>query len=332
MRAVSLGLVIAACACGGGEGRPVAPHTPGTGSGAGAATGSDAAGSAGAAPKVHAQGHPASTLTPRVAFFQNATNSGARLSPDGKQIVWLAPRNNVPLPLLAPIDNLKAASPVAADTTRPVTGVYWTADGKHLLYQQDPTGDGNQHLFRYDVADGKAIDLVPIKGARVDLLGIGPRKPNVVIVGMNDRDSQWDDLYSVDLKTGDKKRIVVNSDDISQFILDDDLVPRFGAKQAADGSGELVTITPKGAFEHWDAFTAEDAASTRLLGIDPTGKIVWMLDARLRDTAAVFAVDIKTKKKKLLAEDPHVDAISGFVNPVTLDLAAVGFYDLRGTW
>jgi dipeptidyl aminopeptidase/acylaminoacyl peptidase len=325
MRAVSL--VLASCLVGACGGAPAAPAKPTPGPAVVVAP------SRPAPPSIHhALGHPADTVTPKVAFFQNAVNSQVKLSPDGKHLVWLAPRNNVPLPMLASIDDLKAASPIATDTTRPVTNVFWTADGTHILYFQDPNGDGNSHVFRYDLAGGKVIDLVPIKGARVDLLGIGPRKPNLLVVGINDRDPSWDDIYDVDIKTGDRKRIFVNTEQVTQFTLDNNLVPRVGMKVLADGSAQLLLTTADSKLVPWDTIPAAERDTTRFLGIDPTDQVGWMTDSRDRDTAAMFAVDLRTKKRRLLAEDAHVDAVTGFVDPATFEIAGVGFNDLRQGW
>ncbi len=327
MRAVCLALALAAC--GGGRASSPDPTLPGPGS-AGSATAPEPSKPVPAV--VHAVGHPSGTVTPRIAFFQNPVNTQVKLSPDGKHLVWLQPRNSVPLPVLAPIDDLKSTTPIATDTTRPVTAVFWTPDGAHLLYLQDPAGDGNAHVFRYDVADGKTTDLVPIKGTRVDLLGMGPRTPDHIMVGINDRDPQWDDLYQVALKTGDKKRVYQNTDRITVFTFDDNLTLRMGTRQQPDGSEQLMQFDAKAVAAVWDTIAADERDTTKFLGIDPKGTTGWMVDARDRNTAAVFAVDLKTKKRKLLAEDAHVDAVSGFVDPLTLDLAGVGFNDLKGAW
>jgi len=330
MRAVSLVLAVGVVACGGAPASPAGKPT--TGAAAGAAPTPAAPATAAPSPVHHALGHPADTVTPKVAFFQNPVNTLVKLSPDGKHLVWLAPRNNVPLPVLAPIDNLNAGTPIATDTTRPVTNVFWTADGAHILYFQDPGGDGNSHVFRYDLEGGKVIDLVPIKGARIDLLGVGPKKPNLLVVGINDRDPNWDDIYDIDIKTGDRKRIFVNTEQVTQFTLDNQLAPRVAMKVLADGSAQLLLTSGDGKLVPWDTIPAADRDTTRFLGLDPTNQVGWMTDGRDRDTAAMFAVDLKTKKRKLLAEDAHVDAVTGFVDPATFDIAGVGFDDLRQGW
>src|SRR5579883_2861102 len=114
MRAVCLAFAVAACGGGGAN----APSPPLTGSLPSAGSGSAIAPATKPAPAVvHALGHPADTVTPRVAFFQGSVNTQVKLSPDGKRLVWLQPRNNVPLPVLAPIDDLKSAVPIATDIT-----------------------------------------------------------------------------------------------------------------------------------------------------------------------------------------------------------------------
>ena len=101
----------------------------------------------------HAQGNPSPTVPDRVQFFHDPVNTQVRISPDGKRLAWIVPRNNVPLPVFSPVDDLKSTTPAATDTTRAVTGVFWTPDSNHLIYLQDQ-GDGSSHVFRYDFADG----------------------------------------------------------------------------------------------------------------------------------------------------------------------------------
>ncbi len=279
----------------------------------------------------HALGHPSTTLPDRLAFFTNATYTQVRLSPDGKRLLWIGPRNNVMLLWVSAIDDLKHAAMVTTDTTRPVTTALWTADGKHVLYVQDPNGDGNVHVFRYDLDDSKVTDLVPIKGARIDLLAVGPRHPNTVMVGINDRDASIDDIYEVDIRTGDRKRVVQNDEKLTTIIIDWDLKVRLGGKQLPDGSVQILVLGAKG-WSPWDTISADERDGVRILGIDFAGTHAFMIDTRNRDTAALVSVDIKTKKRKLLAEDPHLDIAQAFANPSDGEIGAVAFTDLATTW
>ncbi len=283
------------------------------------------------AAKPHAQGHPSTTLPDRLTFFTNATYTQVRLSPDGKRLLWLGPRNNVMLLWVGAVDDTKHGAMVTTDTTRPVTAAIWTTDAKHVLYVQDPNGDGNVHLFRYDVDDSKVTDLIPIKGARVDLLGVGPRHANSVMVGINDRDASIDDIYEVDIRTGDRKRVVQNDEKLTTIIIDWDMKVRLGGKQLPDGSVQIMALGAKG-WSLWDTISADERDGVRILGIDFAGTHAFMIDTRNRDTAALVSVDIKTKKQKVLAEDPHLDIAQAFANPSDGEIGAVAFTDVKTTW
>jgi len=281
-------------------------------------------------PRPHARGNPSSSLIPRVEFFASTRYSNVRISPDGKRFAWIEPRTNIAMPYVAPLGHIEQAALVATDTTRPVTGLIWTFDAKHILYVQDANGDGNAHLFRWDVDTAKVADLVPIKGARVDLMALGEKKL-VALVGINDRDSQADDIYTVDLATGDKQRVLVNDDKLAGFVIDHDLRVRFATKVLADNSAQIL-VRDGAAWRVWDTIPADERDTFRVLGIDPRGARAWVVDARGRDTAAVFSVDIATKQRTLVAADPKVDASSAFVHPATGALAGVGFSRIRPRW
>src|SRR5690606_33976711 len=77
------------------------------------------------APMETAQPNPAShaatsgtPLIPRKAFFGNPEKAHARLSPDGKQLAYLAPVNGVLNIWVGPVDDIASAKPVTKDTHR----------------------------------------------------------------------------------------------------------------------------------------------------------------------------------------------------------------------
>jgi dipeptidyl aminopeptidase/acylaminoacyl peptidase len=51
----------------------------------------------------------------------------------------------------------------------------------------------------------------------------------------------------------------------------------------------------------------EDERATNILGFDKTGEVIYMADSRNRNTAALYALNLKTGEKTLLAEDPQSD-------------------------
>ena len=103
-----------------------------------------------------AVGHPKADLIPRSVLFGNPERAAVRISPDGKHLSWLAPKNGVLNVWVAPIGKLDQAKAVTSDTTRPIRIYFWAFTSKHLLYMQDVEGDENYHLFRVDLTDGKS--------------------------------------------------------------------------------------------------------------------------------------------------------------------------------
>ena len=100
-----------------------------------------------------------------------------QLSPDGKMLSWLAPKDGVLNVHVAPVGKLDQAKAITSETKRPVRQYFWAYTSKHVVYIQDTEGDENFHLFRADIADGKTADLTPYKGARADLLETNHRFP-----------------------------------------------------------------------------------------------------------------------------------------------------------
>ena len=67
-------------------------------------------------------------------------------------------------------------------------------------------------------------------------------------------------------------------------------------------------------------------------GFDKTGNVLYLQDSRDRDTGALFAIDLETGDKKLVAEDPRADVGSMIVHPTEKTIQAVSFNYTRDEW
>ncbi len=67
-------------------------------------------------------------------------------------------------------------------------------------------------------------------------------------------------------------------------------------------------------------------------GREEKGKILYLLDSRGRDTAALFALDMETGTQRLIAEDPRADAGEVMVHPTEKNVQAVAFTYERREW
>jgi dipeptidyl aminopeptidase/acylaminoacyl peptidase len=274
-------------------------------------------------------GKPKQDLIPRSVLFGNPERANVQISPDGKHLAWVAANNGVLNVFVAPIDKLDAAKAITNDATRPVRTYFWAFDNAHVLYLQDKAGDENWHVFRADLDGGAVQDLTPYAGAHAQIFGVSAKQPTTVLVGVNDRDPKHLDIYSVDLMSAKRTLVYQNDDDVDNVVTDDNLGLQFATKQTQDG-GSII--------EHWDgkAWATYDTIpfgdSSAIMGVLPNGKTAYVTDTRDRDTAALFELDVKSKQKKLIAEDEHADLSDTFVHPTTHAMLAVDFDYDRARW
>src|SRR5438874_10192182 len=76
-------------------------------------------------------------LIPRKLLFSNPDKTSARISPDGKQLAYLAPVKDVLNVWVGPIDKPEDAKPVTKDTKRGIRSYFWAYTSEHILYVQD---------------------------------------------------------------------------------------------------------------------------------------------------------------------------------------------------
>src|SRR5207244_10811182 len=152
-------------------------------------------------------------LLDRELFFGNPEISGAQISPDGRYVSFLKPykdTRNVWVKRAG--DPYSAAKLITNDTKRPVTQYFWSRDGKYILFAQDHLGDENFNVYAVDPAASPptgqevpaARNLTAATGVRAVIYDRPKNDPDIMYVGINDRDKAWHDLYKVRISTGQK--------------------------------------------------------------------------------------------------------------------------------
>ena len=271
--------------------------------------------SAAQAPRTPAEAVAGTSVIPRSALFGNPEKTQGRLSPDGKYISFIAPRDGVLNVWLAERGKLDAAKPITNDQKRGIRQHFWAYDNKHVLFIQDEGGDENFHLYAVDVVAGTQKDLTPYKGVRAEVMGLSWKKPGVIAVGINDRVPEWHDLWEVDLATGKRTLIEQNTQEIAGYNLDFDLKPRIASKNDADGTELLRRVGDK-----WVSMLRigqEDSLTSGLIGIEFSGKTALLQSSVGRDKAALERVDLTTGKTTLIAESKQADLEDVWLEPKT---------------
>jgi len=273
---------------------------------------------------------PVIPLIPRKVLFGNPDRTLVRLSPDGATLSWLAPRDGVLNVWVAPRQNLEAARPVTHDTGRGIRFYLWAYTNQHILYIQDKNGDENWRVYSADLTSDEVRDLTPFDGVQAHIQGVSYKFPAEIVVGLNNRDERFHDLYRLNLATG-TLTLMQQNDGFAGFDVDDEYRVRDGARMTPDGGMEILQPTATG-WEPWDSIAAEDMLTTNTVGFNKTGTHLFMQDSRGRNTSALYEIEIATKKSRLLAEDPRADAGDVITHPTEKHVQAVSFTYERKGW
>jgi dipeptidyl aminopeptidase/acylaminoacyl peptidase len=271
------------------------------------------------------------SLIPRRTLFDNPTFFGAKISPDGRWISWLAPVDGVLNVWMAPAGDIKAGEPVTRTKGRPINWQDWSADGRFLMFLNDETGDENHHLFVVDPTTHGTRDVTPLANISVQLSLWSLDAPGEIAVKINDRDVRWHDLYRIDLASGQRTLIWENTDELLDVRLDWHLRPRLARSNARDGGSRLWRIEGT-TLRHWRDVPYEDMITTWAGLFNRTNERVLLLTSMGRETAAYYWHDWVTGHETLIAEHPKADCTRLVLHPTTYEVDAVAVTAARQEW
>jgi dipeptidyl aminopeptidase/acylaminoacyl peptidase len=249
-------------------------------------------------------------LIPLEVLFGNPERTSPRPSPDGSQLAFLAPDEGVLNVWLGPADDPAAARAITKDRVRGIRSLWWSYDGRHLIYLQDTGGDENWRIHVVDVASGEDADATPFAGVQAQIAGASMRVPGALAVALNKDDPRWHDLYRLDLDTLELT-LLAKCDGFDGWIVDEDLEARGAIRPRADGGQTYVRRSPdgSGAWEPFLEVEPDDVVInvTGPLGWNEDGSKVYLSSAVGTDKARLTLLDPETGEEEVLAEHPDND-------------------------
>ena len=272
-----------------------------------------------------------SSLISRDLLFGNPDRVTTRISPDGSKLSFLAPKDGVLNVWVGPADSPESAKPVTNDTYRGIRSYTWAYTNQHILYLQDRNGDENWRIYSVNLSSGDILDLTPFEGVRAEIRALSPKHPHEAIIGLNKRDPEYHDLYRLNIKTGNMTQILENKE-FSGFEIDDDFKVRLASNMTADGGSEVFLPTKNDSWETFLKIEMEDALTTGFSGFNKSNDLIYLIDSRGRNTAALYALNLQTKESSFLAEDPKSDLTGLMIHPTEKNVQAVAFYYDRIQW
>jgi dipeptidyl aminopeptidase/acylaminoacyl peptidase len=274
----------------------------------------------------------ASPLIPRAAIFGNPERTGGRISPDGRYVSFLAPRDGVlNVWVVERGKPLSQARAITHEKVRPIRSHSWAANGEDIVYTQDKGGDENFLLYAVNARSGAERLLTDYKGVRVLIYRTSLERPDEIAIGINDREKAWHDPYLLNIRTGELKKLFDNTGHFSGFILDDDLRVRLVTRATKDG-GEEVLRWEGGRTEPFEKVGFEDSQTTGALGFTRDGRTLYWRESRGRNTSALVAIDMATNQRRVVGEDAKADVGSAITDPESGRVLAYSVEYLKSRW
>jgi dipeptidyl aminopeptidase/acylaminoacyl peptidase len=274
----------------------------------------------------------ADTLIPRDKIFGNPSRAGGQISPDGRHVSWLAPVDGVMNVWVAPIGNLGAAKAVTKEAKRGLQNYFWAPDGAHIIYLQDAGGNENFRVHSVDIAtlEDTALTKAGDK-VRAQIQGVSKLRPDVVLIGLNDRNPQFFDLYEVNYKTGATK-LVMENPGYGGWVTDNQLKPRFAFQQVPGGGSKYFRLGADGKWAEVLTVANEDFFTTAPIGFNRDGTTLYWVDSRGRDKAALIKMDAASLKTDVIAGSDKADIQGLLTDPETYEPIACSVNYLKNEW
>ncbi len=306
-------------------------------------------------------------IIPREILFGIPERVGVLISPDGRWLsylsaesgcfnIWIAPVNIVRseegrIPELNASEadgsnaetstakasnasvsqvDLSGARAVTNETIRGIESYFWAPTSRHIIFFRDTFGDENWHIYSLNITSGEKLDLTPYHNVSAYVQATSSKIPDKILVGMNDRNPEYHDLYLVNITTGER-RLILRNDRFAEFLADDDLRVRLAINVTDEGI-EYLEPDGRGSWKPFMKIDYLDSATTFPLGFDRSGNILFMSEGRGRNTAALASWNLPTGKTKILAQDPRSDLGAILVDPQNLTVQAVSFNYYRHNW
>jgi dipeptidyl aminopeptidase/acylaminoacyl peptidase len=287
------------------------------------------------------------TLPPiidRELLFGDPEISGAQISPDGKYLAFLKPwKETRNVWVKGTAEPFSSARLMTTETARPVGGYLWTRDSKYIVFVKDNAGDENFNAYAVDPsaapAEGGAAapkgdappsrDLTHLTGVRVMLCSAPKTDPDVLYIGLNDRDKSWHDLYKLKISTGERTLIRMNTDRIAAWIFDLKGNLRLAQRVQDNGDQEILRVDA-------DSFTPIYSCSV-FESCDPVQfhrdaqRVYLQTNKGDLDLTTLALLDPATGQLELVESDPlkRVDLGSAWFSEATDELVATLYSDDR---
>jgi dipeptidyl aminopeptidase/acylaminoacyl peptidase len=194
-------------------------------------------------------------LIDREIFFGNPEIASAQISPDGKFISFRKPyKDTMNLWVKRADEPFEKARLITAETKRPIRGYFWSRDSKYILFVNDFGGDENFNVYAVDPTAAPAAgaeipatrNLTDMKKVRTLIYDVPRTEPDVIYIGLNNRDARWHDLYKLRISSGERQLIRENTERYDGYHFDNAAKLRLAVRVTPSGENEIMRLDADG--------------------------------------------------------------------------------------
>lgn len=193
-------------------------------------------------------------LIERELFFDNPEIAGGQLSPDGKMISFLKANKGIMNVWVKKFDEPFSKARPLTNSEEPLSAYFWTYDSKYILFVHAKGGNENFNIYAVDPSDKADTatgvpptrNLTPMDSVRAIIYNVSKKNPDLLWIGLNNRDPRWHDLYKLEISTGKLTLLRENKDRFQGVYFDWDENLRLATRNAEDGSTEILRMNPDG--------------------------------------------------------------------------------------
>lgn len=271
-------------------------------------------------------------LIPRSVLFGNPERLSPRLSPDGKQLAYIAPDQGVLNVWLRTVGQ-EDDRVITADRDRGIRTFFWAENNQHVLYLQDVGGNENWRIYGVDLQTNQTRDYTPFENVQAQVLQKDKHFPHELVIALNLTNPQLHDVYRLDLQSGELTQIAENPGNILGWAADAQFEVR--AAVGANPDGSMSLLYRQQVQDDWKPileWSFEDSLNSSPSHFSKDGKSLFLLDSKDANTTRLVKLDLETLERQVLAEDSRYDASGLFVNLDSYDVQAVSFTRAREDW
>ncbi|MFT3916470.1 MAG: prolyl oligopeptidase family serine peptidase [Anaeromyxobacteraceae bacterium] len=177
-----------------------------------------------------------------------------------------------------------------------------------------------------------ARNLTDAKGARAIVYDLPKRSPDVLWVGLNDRDPAWHDLYRVDISTGKRTLVRKNTERIAGWVFDNAGALRLAERTTERGDTEVLKVDGDALTPLYTCTVFESCGPVRF---EPGDRRLYLETNKGEpDLVRLVLLDPATGKETLVESDPEkrVDFGRAIFSEKTDALVATVYDDDRARW